>query len=112
MPANQGARNRRAGRKRERDVWDHLVSEGWVCAWGRGPFDILASRLGHTWIVEVKSTRLPFSTFGPGRRTELLRLAVKAGAVPVLIHWPFDGKGKKGMRTYFGPAEWPKGDAL
>lgn len=109
--SQRGRRNRHAGRKREYHVADYLSEQGWVTAFrhrhqGEQGFDVMALKAGVGMLVEVKSTKRPFDTFGPRERQQLLERAAQAGAEPVLAHWPYDGRGVQSLRFY-GPDEWP-----
>ena len=109
--SRRGKRNRRAGSQREYDVAEHLEAQGWVVAFrrrhsGAQGFDLMAAKLGNLVLYEVKSTRLPYATFGPGKRDVLIQRAAQAGASACLAHWPYDGKGTAGLRFY-PSAEWP-----
>ena len=94
MSANVGRRQRgkTAGLARERKVKELKEKQGWVCIAAKGslgPVDLVAIRRGLIEFIEVKSTvDGPYKNFSPQDRQELLEVAGRAGAVPILCWWP------------------------
>lgn len=87
------------GIRRERQVKQILESHGWwVCraAGSLGDADLVALKEGplvESLMIEVKATTAgPFAGFGPKARRELVDAAARAGAAPVLAHWPVRGR--------------------
>lgn len=95
---------------RERELVLELRASGWV-AWrmpaSLGAADVIALRADwQPLAIQVKTDRdYAFTHFGPKERQALLDLAEKAGALPWLVWWPPDRKGKR----WLGPSEWPGG---
>jgi Holliday junction resolvase len=105
------------GAHRERDLVALLRKRGWVAnrtAGSNGVADVIALRqvhipegreLAYARLIQVKTDKAaPFAHFGPQQRKELIEEARRAGADPVLVWWPGDGKGP---RWYFAE-DWPQ----
>jgi len=95
------------GHDRERSIQRLLELEGWVtvrAAGSLGPVDVVALRDCQALLIESKSTAGgPYERFGPADRTTMIAIALRAGAVPLLCHWP------KHQRARWIPApEWPR----
>lgn len=114
-----GRRNRRAGRSRELDWMRLQKKNGWESAFVpkmcvlegcshedciKQAFDVLSARNGEVVLDEVKSTKRPFTTFGPRRRQALIEAGSRAGGRPRLVWWPYD---RGGVRI-FEVEDWPR----
>ena len=95
------------GIQRERQVKGLLMAEDWwVCraAGSLGDADLVALRNGaRPRLIEVKSTKTPWSHFGPKDRADLSWAARLAGADALLCWWPKNGKPR-----WFPESEWPR----
>lgn len=94
------------GRQRELAVVHRFQAEGWIAfRLHEGTADVAAFRADEVpMLVQVKATAAgPFSGFTPADRAALVADAAKAGAIPVLAHWPPHGK----LRLY-RENEWPR----
>lgn len=81
------------GTRREHQVRDLLVDDGWIvvrAAGSLGPVDLAALKAGAPpRLVQVKADeRTPWKNFGPAARAELVELAKRAGAEAWLVWWP------------------------
>jgi Holliday junction resolvase len=99
--------NKAAGTARERQVRKILEEDGWIVVRAGasiGPADLLALKADYLpMMVQVKANKgYAFSSFGPGDRAALRRVASIAGAQPVLAHWP-----PRGDLRYYNDDEWP-----
>jgi len=107
------------GANRERQLARELEAEGYVVtrsAGSRSPHDLVvvgparrdAPSVSQVQFIQVKTdARGPFAHFGPVERTMLLETARRAGGVPVLVHWPANGKPR-----YYYESEWPNHEDL
>lgn len=97
------------GSARENDVKRRWEADGWVVirsAGSKSAVDLVAlSRFDHErWLIQVKGgLGSPWKDFVPADRAKLLELAAKAGASPLLIHWPPNGKERE-----YPASDWPK----
>jgi Holliday junction resolvase len=88
-----------------------LREQGWVvyrAAGSHGNADLVSLRLDmKPMLVQVKaSSQGPYEHFGPQEREDLIEEGLRAGAVPMLCHWPPNGE----LRWI--PADlWPGGRA-
>lgn len=121
----------RRGHDRERDVAELLESWDWVCvraAGSLGPADVLAVggelarweggqpsplqwQIPLVLMCEVKSTaKSPYEKFGRSEREELIVLAAKCGAIPVLAWWPpaRNGQSKVNALQWLWERDWPR----
>lgn len=103
------------GIQRERDLQALLEYEGYVtmrAPASLGAVDVIALKIGRIPLfIEVKSTHKgPFHSFGPAKRRELIRIADRAGATPVLVWWPpcKPGQKKNDAIHWLYPDVWPK----
>src|SRR3954468_17991480 len=108
------ARQYQKGAARERQLAKELEAEGYVVtrsAGSRSPHDLVvcgparrdSPSVSQVQLIQVKSdTAGPFAHFGPLERTMLKETARRCGAVPVLVHWPANGK-----QAWFYESEWP-----
>lgn len=98
------------GLDRERRIATALERDGWVVGSRRhigGAGDLLAvrhwRRIFTVRLIEVKSTRTPWSHFQPADRQAMLDLAEKIDSEPWLYWWP------KGQGTWqeIHSDDWP-----
>jgi len=100
--------NKAFGDKRERQVKELLVFEGWEVRKARMSFgnaDLLAFNhyTKERRLIQVKGTKAgPYADFGPASRQALLDDAIIAGASAWLAHWPAHGELK-----WYESKEWP-----
>lgn len=100
--------NKAYGDKRERQVKDKLVFEGWEVRKARmsfGAADLLARNhySGERRLIQVKGNKgSPYANFGPADRAALLEDAGFAGASAWLAHWPPHGELK-----WYESKVWP-----
>ena len=95
------------GHDRERSIRQLLELEGWVvirAAGSLGPVDVAALRDGQALLIESKSTAGgPYERFGPVDRATMIAIALRAGAVPLLCHWP-----KHQLARWIPAPQWPR----
>ena len=96
-----------AGTRREHDVRNWLVKDGWVVYRGAaslGAADLIALRAGQIKLVQVKANKgNAFMNFRKPERQSLAAEAAVAGAEAILVHWP-----PNGSQTRYSASEWPK----
>lgn len=70
-----------------------------------GAYDIFAMKKGQpVYLIQIKATAAgPFTGFPPKERDRLRNIARITGAVPLLIWWPYDGKGYR----LYDETQWP-----
>lgn len=100
--------NKAKGSARERRVKELMIRYGWVvykAGGSLGNADLVALRADvYPLLIQVKGTAAgPFSGFPPHERYLLEKEARKAGAVPLLAHWPPRGS----LKWYVGPSWGP-----
>jgi len=111
-----------AGTKRELKVMHAYRDDGYIAfrtPASMGVCDVIAMRrqqvdyepwpvveLSEVLMVEVKANKgNPFMHFRRPEREALRRAAAKAGAIPLLVHWP-----PRGVRRDIGVKDWPNMD--
>lgn len=100
--------NKAYGDKRERQVKEVLVFDGWDVRKARmsfGSADLLARHIysGERRMIQVKGNKgSPYANFGPADRKALLEDAGFAGASAWLAHWP-----PRGELKWYESKVWP-----
>jgi len=96
-----------AGTRRERQVRDLLIEDGWIVMRAPasiGAADLVALKANNTpRFIQVKAVvGSPYKTFGPAERQELSMVARQAGGMAQLCHWP-----PRGPCRWVPEAVWP-----
>lgn len=95
------------GSAKERASKALLAADGWMVTKAGGSLgaaDLVALKVGERpLLVQVKASANPFKNFGPGERGELLEVAKRAGAVPLLAWWKPRASEHRLIESY----DWP-----
>ena len=93
------------GRDVEYAVIDHLKAHGYDtirAASSKGLADVVAIGDAHVLLVNCKRTQMP----GPGERADLLRVAARVSAIPLVALKPFREALVFRRLTGPGPRDW------
>lgn len=98
----------RRGTARDGKVRDLLAADDWfaICSRGsHGAADVLAIKVGcRPRVIQVKSTKSPYHSFGPAERAELSFAARLGGADAFLVWWPVHAR----KPVWIAEGDWPR----